>query len=784
MLKRSILVLLLFWMAFQADGQVKLFNSQDVKLLPSIFNDAAQTDLDYLLTMNIDRLLAPYLREAGLEPKAESYPNWENTGLDGHIGGHYLSALAMMYAATADQRVGNRLTYMLAELQRCQKEHGNGYIGGVPGGTLLWNDVASGKIQAGSFELNKKWVPLYNIHKIFGGLRDVFQYTGNLQAKEMLISYSNWFVWLTAKLTDQQIQQLLISEHGGINEVLADVYAITGDRQYLDLAYKFSQKIILDPLQKGVDQLNGLHANTQIPKVIGFKRIADLNKDSAYNAAANFFWTTVVNHRSIANGGNSVREHFNPINDFSTMISSVEGPETCNSYNMLKLTNLIYQEKGLPSIVDYYEKTLYNHILSSQHPNGGFVYFTPIRPGHYRVYSQPETSFWCCVGSGLENHAKYNELIYAHQTDTLYLNLFIPSALNWQEKGLRFVQETNFPDSEKTTFKLVEGMPTGFTLMLRYPSWVASGKLKVLVNGKLLKINARPGTNVAIKRLWKKGDHVAVVLPMHTRTERLPDNSNYLAVLHGPILLAAKTDTAKLTGLFANDSRMGHIARGEQYPLQDMPLFASDKKDVSSFITAVKGKALTFSAPDLIYPSKFKNLELIPFYKLHDTRYMIYWQQVSKEELTKLRSKQAEVEQVKAELVAITIDMVYPGEQQPESDHYFTSEQTSTGTFNGRQWRKAKGWFGYEFTDPSYMAGSLRVTYHGKDTNKSFKILVNELEIAKVSLIDKGDAFYEVDYQIPTSALMRPSSKVNVKFVANTNSETASIYELRLLKKK
>ncbi len=778
----------LFFCCMIAQGQQKeeisLFKSQDVKLLPGIFMDAEQTDLHYMLAMDPDRLLAPYLREAGLTPKAESYPNWENTGLDGHMGGHYLTALSLMYAATNDHRIGDRLIYMLGEFKKCQDRNGNGYIGGVPGGKAMWEQVAKGNIQAGSFDLNKKWVPLYNIHKIYGGLRDAYLYTGNEQAKEMLIKYSNWFLWLTAKLSDEQIQQMLNSEHGGINEVLADVYGITGNKQYLHLAYKFSHRAILDPLEKGIDQLNGIHANTQIPKVIGFKRIADLNKDSLYNAAAHFFWETVVNHRTVANGGNSVREHFNPANDFSTMISSVEGPETCNSYNMLKLTKMFYTSDGLPSYIDYYERTLYNHILSTQHPgNGGFVYFTPMRPGHYRVYSQPQTSFWCCVGSGLENHAKYNELIYAHRANDLYLNLFIPSSLNWKEKGLNFVQETTFPEIEKTTFRVVSGKAARFTLHVRYPAWVAAGALKIRVNGKAETITSLPGTYVVLTRTWKKGDRVEISLPMQTRTEQLPDGSRYVAVMHGPILLAAKTDTTDLSGLFADDSRMGHIARGKQYPLQDMPLFLNDGSDAASHIHPVLGKALSYTASDLIYPDHYKSLELIPFYKIHDSRYMIYWQQESRAGLALSREKQAEEEDAAAKLAMMTVDMVFPGEQQPESDHFFKAEETASGVFKDRHWRTATGWFSYELTDKDRKAARVRLTYYGKDANRNFKIFVNDKEIARVNLNgNNGDAFYTVDYAIPKNVLNSSSSKLTLKFMAEKGSETAGIYEVRLMK--
>lgn len=762
----------------------QLFKSSEVTLSDGMFKQAEQTDLHYMLALNADRLLAPYLREAGLNPKVESYTNWENTGLDGHIGGHYLTALSLMYASTGDLKIAARLKYMLSELKRCQDANGNGYIGGVPGSKKLWADIASGNIEAETFSLNKKWVPLYNIHKIFAGLRDAYLHTGNLEAKTMLVKYSDWFVWLTDKLSDDQIQMMLKSEHGGINEVLADVYEITGDKKYLKLAYQFSDNKILDPLSKGEDRLNGIHANTQIPKIIGFKRIADLSKDSLYAKAALFFWNEVVGKRSVANGGNSVREHFNPINDFSGMINSVEGPETCNSYNMLKLTKLFYESEGTISYIDYYERTLYNHILSSQHPDkGGFVYFTPMRPGHYRVYSQPETSFWCCVGSGLENHAKYNEMIYAYKGENLYLNLFIPSRLNWKDKGLTFEQQTQFPEKDKTIFTVTSGKGAKFTLNVRYPSWVSKGALKISVNGKAVTVNVNPGSYASISRAWTKGDRVEVTLPMETKTEQMPDGSKYVAVLHGPILLAAKPDTVGMTGLFANDSRMGHIASGKQRPLQDMPLFIANGSPLAQHVKAVPGKSMTFTAAQLIYPVSFKDLELIPFYKIHDSRYIIYWQEETLAELAKIKEKLAEEQRIADELSKITIDMVYPGEQQPESDHFFKGEQTNTGIYKDRHWRSARGWFSYELNDPKKEAGYLRLSYYGRDHNRKFKIIVNEQLLANVSLDgSKGDKFYTIDYPISSNFISADSGKLNVKFVAEEGSETAGVYELRLIK--
>ncbi|MGB3775096.1 MAG: beta-L-arabinofuranosidase domain-containing protein, partial [Leeuwenhoekiella sp.] len=449
-MKYLVFSLLMFSFCASAQQAVELFPINQVSVTDGAFKEAALTDFEYIKQLNPDRLLAPFLREAGLEPKAESYTNWENSGLDGHTAGHYISALSMYYASTGDKKAKELLDYTMSELHNVQKANGNGYIGGVPGSDALWAEIKGGKINAGSFSLNDKWVPLYNIHKTFNGLKDAWVHAEIPQAKDMLVALTDWFLDITSGLSEEQIQDMLRSEHGGLNEVFADVYAITGDKKYLKLAEDFSQKSVLEPLAENEDILTGMHANTQIPKFIGFERISQLEDAKVYNEAAANFFENVTSKRSISIGGNSVREHFNPIDDFSSVLSSEQGPESCNTYNMLKLSKMLFEDTANEEYIDFYERGLYNHILSSQNPDGGFVYFTPIRPGHYRVYSQPETSFWCCVGSGMENHTKYNELIYAKHDDKLYVNLFIPSEVNWDDKKASVRQETNFPEETAT----------------------------------------------------------------------------------------------------------------------------------------------------------------------------------------------------------------------------------------------------------------------------------------------------------------------------------------------
>lgn len=782
---RKIILSLCFALSadLMAAEPLELFPLADVRLAPSIFLDGQSTDLHYLMALDADKLLAPFLREAGLPFKQPSYGNWESSGLDGHLGGHYVTALSLMYAATGDQEVLARLNYVIAELKKCQ-QNSNGYLGGIPGGKEAFEQIAQGSLKVDNFSVNGKWVPWYNLHKIFAGLRDAHKYAGNEDAKQMLISLSDWTLELTNKLSDEQMQNMLRSEQGGMNEVLADVFALTGDKKYLTLAERFSHQIILNPLKEHQDKLTGLHANTQIPKVIGFKRIGDLTGQQDWQDAAQFFWQTVHDHRTVAIGGNSVKEHFHDDKDFSSMINEVEGPETCNTYNMLKLTEMLYLTDAKVSYADYYERALYNHILSSQHPEtGGFVYFTPMRPNHYRVYSQVDKGMWCCVGSGLESHAKYGEFIYAHNDDSLYVNLFIPSRLNWREKNVQISQSTLFPDEEKTQITVHSSKK--FTLNIRYPEWVDAGALQIRINKKLIKVRAQPGEYISLNRRWHMGDNVDVLLPMKTQLEQMPDQSNYFALLHGPIVLAAKTNpfAGEKLNYFADDSRMGHIAQGQVCPLEASPLFVSDTKNFMASIKPVLGKSLTFTAADVIKGKNSDNIEFIPFFRLHDSRYMIYWPYVTPENLTALQAATAKQEAARLALDAITIDQVAPGEQQPESDHFFNAEGADTGIYMGMRWRHTSHWMSYELNDKQHQAKTLRLSFSKVDAGRQFDILINDTLIQSVKLTaDAQQEIYSQDFVIPEKIVRASGGKLRVKFVASKGSLAGRIYDLRLLR--
>ena len=766
------------------DTQATLPSLGSVRLLEgSPFAEAVKANREYVLALEPDRLLAPFRREAGLPSKAQPYGNWESGGLDGHTAGHYLSALANMIAAgedTPDGQLRQRLIYMVGETQDCQKAYGDGYVGGVPGSRALWTALAGGDLAA----INRKWVPWYNVHKTFAGLRDAYLEAGYAPALDVLVRLGDWTVNLTSRLSDAQMQQMLNQEHGGMNEVLADLYAITGDRKYLAAAERFNHHAILDPLIQQEDKLTGKHANTQIPKVVGLERIANLTGNHADDAGARFFWTTVTQHRSVAFGGNSVSEHFNDPHDFHGLLVHRQGPETCNTYNMLRLTEQLFASAPDAAYADYYERALYNHILASINPtHPGYVYFTPIRPDHYRVYSVPGVAFWCCVGTGMENPGRYGQFIYARARDGIYVNLFIASELKDAPLGLTLRQDTAFPDESGTRLMLKLDRPQTFTLYVRQPGWVAPGAFAVKVNGAPVPITTAPSSYLAVRREWRNGDRVEIALPMHTTVEGLPDGSPWYAILHGPIVLAHPAGTQDLAGLRANGSRMAHVAAGPLEPLDQVPVLLTPAATIPAKVVADPAAgSLHFRLVDVVAPATPAGLDLIPFFRLHDARYQMYWETTTREELAARQEKLAADEQARAARETATLDWVAPGEQQPETEHAYQGDGTETGLRNGRHWRQGK-WFQYTLNVRGEKAVVLSITYSGDDADRSFNLLANDTLLATQELVaEKRGEFVEKSYAIPAAVLASaPEGRIIVKFVAR-KGPAGGVYDVRLLR--
>lgn len=753
-------------LAAQPSQRVGMFQPDEIMLKPSAFSHAQELDIQYVLSLDADRLLAPYRRSCGLEPKAENYTNWENTGLDGHIGGHYLSALSYLYAATGNDDLGERLAYFLNELKECQDAVGTGYLAGVPDGQRIFDEIAKGEIHAEPFGLNGGWVPLYNLHKIFAGLRDAYVVARQDEALPIFLRLADWWATIIEGLTNEQVQDMLRSEHGGLNEVMADAAAIANEKRYIVVARRLCHEALLRPLVEGRDELTGMHANTQIPKVIGFQRIAELTGDKDLARAARFFWQTVTRNRTTCIGGNSVREHFNDPLDCTELLMSEQGPETCNTYNMLRLSRMLYAATGNHLYVDYYERALYNHILSSQNDStGGLVYFTPLRPGHYRVYSQPQTSMWCCVGSGIESHGRYSDMIYAHRGDTLIVNLYIPSNLVWQDRDIVVGTEVDYAAEEAATIVLRQYDNQPFVVKLRCPDWTSV--VTVTINGEPTLFDS-PDGYIAINREWQEGDRIRLSLPMSLSAEQLPDSSAFTAYRYGPFVMAARLP-GDTPGQFADDSRGGHIAQGAKMPLAEVPYIVSTKREL---LDQVSGTGL-HKRLSVNINGHSDTLDLVPFHTLHNSRYAIYFPYGTEEQHAAFLADTLNERAVREALDYRTIDRVVCGEQQPESDHNASWGKSTTGNDGNIHWRRAEDYMTYDLHVPDFAAVNVRIEYEGNSGNA--KVTFDGAEIGAIGTTDGGR-------QVATLQVggARKDGKYTLRITAE-DSATPKIYDIRTL---
>lgn len=783
-MKRKYLLTLALAASLSASAQTKLYPNEfplsEVTLLESPFQHAMDLNVKTLLAYDVDRLLAPYLKEAGLEPKAPSFSNWD--GLDGHVGGHCLSALAIHYAATGDKALKERMDYMLSQLAMCAVARGDGYVGGVPNGEPLWKALKAGEPGM----VWKYWVPWYNVHKMYAGLRDTWLYGGSEVGKKLFLGMCDWGIDVIANLDDKKMEQMLDNEFGGMDEVYADAFAITGDRKYLDAAKRFTHHQLFDGMLAGVDNLDNRHANTQVPKVVGYQRIAELSGDADYEKAAEFFWNTVVNNRSLSIGGNSRREHFASKADAKSYVDDREGPESCNTNNMLKLTEGLFRMNPDARYADFYERALYNHILSTIHPeHGGYVYFTSARPGHYRVYSQPNSAMWCCVGTGMENHGKYGQFIYTHSSDSLRVNLFIPSKLNWTEKGVSLTQTTSFPENGNVKFTVNTDSARTFCLLLRHPGW--SDNLTVKVNGKKVKTASKPSSYLSLRREWKDGDVVEMEMPMKVTLEELNYLPDYVSILRGPIVMAARIDCdAPLTGLLADDSRWAHIAHGPLVSVFDTPLLIGKRADLLKKLNKMQPVGdMKYTVPGL-FEGKYSGLVLEPFYNIHDSRYNMYWLSMTPAQYASYKVNAQRDEEMRLALDRRTVDAVNTGEQQPEADHFMELRSSASGNFNGEPWRDASngGFFSYKMKTDGRNDLTLRVRYWGNESgNRAFNILVDDNVLTAEDIAGKWnkDGFVDAEYTIPPHYVEGKES-IRVKFASENGQTAGGIYHVRLIR--
>ncbi len=822
----------------QAQSEIypKHFELREVKLTDgSPFADAMHRNSRYLLEYDAERLLTPFVVQAGLcntgdkespyyqwQERHPAFLNWGDASFDlsGHVAGHYLSALALAMAAETDaalcEQLQQRLERMLQVMDDCQQVFDTnttgmkGFLGGQPIRDS-WEGLYGGNVSA--FTKRGGWVPLYCQHKVLAGLRDAYLYAGSERAKEMFRKMADWSVELVSKLSDSQMATVLNIEHGGVNESLADAYQLFGDSKYLEAAKKYSHQTMVSGMQTlNKTFLNGKHANTQVPKYIGFERVAELDASATrYMTATRNFWDDVAQNRTTCIGGNSVNEHFLSVEACNRYIDYLDGPESCNTNNMLKLSEMMSDYTGDAKYADFYEYATWNHILSTQDPTtGGYVYFTTLRPQGYRIYSQVNQGMWCCVGTGMENHSKYGHFIYTHDGQSkLYVNLFTASELNDETFALR--QETNFPYSPTT--KLTIQREGEYTLCVRHPAWTTA-EYSIAVNGAKQDINVQTGkaSYVEINRKWVAGDVVEVQLPMALRFVECPNYTDYIAFQYGPILLAGQTTAASEaevegTGLqyealqneYAGAGRMDHApgSMAKSISLTKSPMLIGERQEVLGRITMVDAEKLLFridaSRPD-VQSYKWNSLPLKPFYTIHHARYMAYWLQQTAEQYAK--SDLAQNEAAAEALLQRTLDFVAPGEQQSEAGHeYNYSSESTTGTYNSETYRdaKANGYVQYTLYNKTGVKDSLAIMlrFTTADAGRKGTLTVDGVKIADVTVLktvanDEGNGFYNVEYPIPAALVCDSEGNVKrefkVRLTASSTTMMPGLYYMRLMR--
>ena len=770
----------------------------DVRLTGGPLKHAQDLDADYLLKLEPDRMLYYLRQRAGLEPKAQQgYGGWDGEGrqLTGHIAGHYLSAVSYMWAATGDPRFKERADYIVKELKEIQDKQGDGYIGalmanaprtpgstnaaatGRPGnrelvdGKKRFNDLAQGVIQSGGFDLNGMWSPWYVQHKLYAGLRDAYRLTGNRTALEVEIKFAEWADGILSKLSDAQIQRMLSTEFGGMNEVMADLYADTGDQRWLKACDYFEHRAIVEPLARHEDILGGKHGNTQVPKLLGELKRYLYTGNETNGSAAKFFWDQVVFHHSFATGGHGHDEYFGPPDKLNNVVDG-RTDESCNVYNMLKMTRLLFALQPDAKYAEFQERALFNHILGSIDPEDGRTcYMVPIGRGVTHEYQDMMHSFTCCVGTGMESHALHADGIYYESGDKLWVNIYTPSTADWKVAGAKLEMQTDFPEGESATLKLTLKSQKKFTLALRRPSWAGRG-FSVNIQGKPVKDLPPPGSYVELNRTWKNGDTVALVLPKTLHEEALPDNPRRVALMWGPLVLA---------GDLGPEERRGRGRGSRAAPSDAVPVFVATEQPVANWLKPVPGQPGSFHTDGVGHE---KDVDFVPFYRLHRRTYAAYWDLFTPPEWAKKADELAATNEKQHKLELATVAYAQPGEMQPERDFNQQGEDSEPDRIMGRAARRGTKWFSFDLpVDTGHPMACVATYYSDEWRKRTFEILVDGQRVGEQTVEKDGTAphFFDFEYAIPAE-LVKDKQKVTVRFQATNGNEIAAVFGIRMIR--
>jgi hypothetical protein len=765
-----------------------------VRLTGGPLKHAQDLDAKYLLALEPDRMLAGYRLRAGLEPRAKGYGGWDSVNgkqLTGHIAGHYLSAVSLMYAATSDPRFKERADYLVRELKEVQEKRANGYLGAIsdPQGTdgeAIFERVAKGDIRSGGFDLNGMWSPWYTLHKTYAGLRDAYRFAGNTTALELEINYSKWAESIVGRMTDAQVQRMLNTEFGGMNEVFADLYADTADPRWLALSYKFEHRAFTEPLKRHQNNLAGKHGNTQVPKMIGSLARFAYTGDPGDGYAASFFWDEVVQHHSYATGGHGKDEYFGESDKLSDRVDG-RTAETCNVYNMLKMTRKMFALRPDAHYADFHERALFNHILASQDPQDGWAcYMVPVGRGVQHEYEQNmlDGGFTCCTGTSMESHALHGLGLYYEAGDKLSVNLYAPSTAEWPAAGVTLSMDTDFPEGESATLHLTVATPKELTMALRRPYW-AGTNFSVKVNGDPIAPELLTGPSsdgggrggnyasapksswfVELKRTWKTGDAVTVTLPKTLRLEPLSDNPRRVAILWGPLVLAGD--------LGPEEGRR----RGGDH--DEVPVFVGAERPVANWLKPLPDKPGCFRTDGV---GKDRDVDFVPFYRLHRRTYAIYWDLFTPQEWEQRATELAAERERQRKLEAATVAFVQPGEMQAERDSNMQGEDTEPLRLQSRPGRRGTMWFSFDMpVDPAHRIALVATYNHDEWQERKFDVLVDGTRVGQQTIERRGPMrFFDVEYAVPDEVL-NGKQKVTVKFQAGPGSEIGAVFGLRMIR--
>ncbi len=781
---------------------------RDVRLLGGPLKRAQDVTADYLLQLEPDRMLAGYRIRAGLEPRAEGYGGWDDVNsrqLTGHIAGHYLSAISLMYAATGNEEFKKRADYIVAELKQVQNKRGDGYLGAIVDrdgvdGRELFVRLSQGEIRSSGFDLNGLWSPWYTLHKTFAGLRDAFRYTGNKTALEVESKFAAWAEKILSPLDNNQIQRMLNTEFGGMNEVLVDLYADTGDRRWLDLSDKFEHRSFILPLQRHRDILEGKHGNTQIPKIIGSADRYAYTGSVGDILAAGFFWDQVAHHHSYATGGHGQDEYFGAPGKLADRVDG-RTAESCNVYNMLKLTRRLFAVHPDAHYADFHERALFNHVLASiDLEDGRTCYMVPVGSGVQHEYQQMLRSFTCCVGSGMESHALHGDGLYYESGDKLWVNLYAPSTAEWTAAGVSLKMDTDFPEGESATLRLALGAPKKLTLALRKPPWAREG-FAIKINGEAIPedaidpyrdvpesgrpVTGRPGldqwgTYVELTQTWKSGDTVEIILPKTLHLEPTPDNPRVVAILWGPLVLAADLGPERQRG------RGGEA--GFEPPT--IPAFVARDKPVDQWVKPVPREEGRFCIADVGRDSRGADVavevDLVPFYRLHRRTYGIYFELLTESEWEEKKAEYAAEQERLRKLEEATIAFARPGEMPSEREFNYQGPEDSRVTrVAGRAGRRGGTWMSFDLPVKPDTPMALVITYNGSEQRRGraeFDISVDGEHIERQVVTESSPKrFFDVEYPIP-APIVGNKKKVTVRFQATEGNSIASVFGIRLIR--